>query len=98
MWVAVRTQEGTATYIWSSQGCVLEPVLPKKKGKRVLVAGDSVLRGIEAPVCRPHKLSREVCCLLVVIIHDTKKMLLGMGKVKDYCPFLLFHFIHRRLQ
>lgn len=70
----------------------------KKKGKRVLVAGDSVLRGIEAPVCRPHKLSREVCCLLVVIIHDTKKMLLGMGKVTDYCPFLLFHFIHRRLQ
>lgn len=49
------------------------------------------------PVCYPRRFSREVSCLLGAIVHDIK-MLLGMVKVKDCCPFLLFQFIHIRLQ
>lgn len=34
-----------------------------KKKQWVLVVGDSLLRGTKAPICRPDRESREVCCL-----------------------------------
>ena len=33
------------------------------KKKRVLVAGDSLLRGTEAPICQPDRESCDICCL-----------------------------------
>lgn len=60
-----------------------------KKMGRVLVTGDFILRGIEAPICHPHNLSRELCCLLGACIRDTRRRLLGMTKPEDYHLFLL---------
>lgn len=34
-----------------------------RKACKVLVIGDSLLRGTEAPICCPDSFSREVCCL-----------------------------------
>ena len=35
----------------------------KKKQQRVVAIGGSLLCGMEAPICRPDPLFREVCCL-----------------------------------
>ena len=35
----------------------------KKNTRRVIVVGDSILRGVEGPICRLDPLHREVCCL-----------------------------------
>jgi len=38
-------------------------IIAAQKSLRVWVKGDSVLRGMEMPICCPDNLSREVCCL-----------------------------------
>ena len=35
----------------------------EKKRQQVIVIGDSLMGGTEAPICRPNSLFREVCCL-----------------------------------
>ena len=47
-------------------GCLrpgIKPVL-KKNPRRVIVVGDSILRGVEGPICRPDPLHREVAASL----------------------------------
>lgn len=55
---------------------------------RILVIGDSVLRGTEVPICLPNNLSIEVCCLLGTYIQDIEKRIPGRIKL-EYCYHLL---------
>lgn len=55
-----------------------------------LLIGDSLLRGTEAPISYLDNLSREVCCLVGAPIWDTKKRLLGIIKLDDCYPLLVF--------
>ena len=52
-----------------------------KKRRRILVIEGSGLRGTEAPICCPDKLSREVCCLLGACVWDIRKRTLGRIKL-----------------
>ncbi|GAB0210389.1 hypothetical protein GRJ2_003504700 [Grus japonensis] len=63
----------------------------RKKKRRVLIVGDSLLRGTEAPICRPDRESREVYCLLGAKIQDVAKRVPQLVKSTDYYPLLLFH-------
>jgi len=62
---------------------------PQKR--RVVVVGDSLLRGTEAIVCGPDKMSREVCCLPGAKIRDVTERLTRLVKPTDRNPFLLVH-------
>ena len=57
----------------------------------MIVVGDSLLRGTEAPTCRPDALSREVCCLPGARIRDVTERLPSLVQSTDYSPLLLFH-------
>ena len=63
-------------------------VLAKKK-RRVVVVGDSLLRGTEGPICRPDPSHREVCCLLGAQVRDVAKELSGLVRPTDYYPLLV---------
>ena len=60
-----------------------------KKERRVLVIGDSLLRGTEAPICCPDNLSREVCCLPGACVRDVRKALPQLIKPEDYYPLVV---------
>ena len=49
-----------------------------KKKRRVIVIGDSLLRGTEGPICRPDPSHREVCCLPGARVRDVAKKLPGL--------------------
>ena len=56
-----------------------------------MVIGDSLLRGTEATICKPDKMNREVCYLLVAQICDVTERLIRVIKPTDSYPFLLVH-------
>ena len=60
-----------------------------KKKKRVIVIGDSLLRGREGPICRPDPSPREVCCLPGARVRDVAKKLPGLVWPSDYYPLLV---------
>ncbi|XP_074667595.1 uncharacterized protein LOC141917867 [Strix aluco] len=62
----------------------------KKNPRRVNVVGDSILRGIEGPICRPDPLHREVCCLPGACVKDLMAKLPVLVRPKDYYPLLVF--------
>ena len=62
-----------------------------KKKRRVVVVGDSLLRGIEAQVCREDPWTRQVCCLPGAQIRDVTEGLPKLIKPTDTYPFLLIH-------
>ena len=57
----------------------------------MIVVGDSLLRGTEAPTCRPDALSREVCCLPGARIRDATERLLSLVQSAGCYPLLLFY-------
>jgi len=57
----------------------------------VIVVGDSLLRGMEAPTFWPDALCREVCCYLGAHITDVTKRLSSLVQSTDCYPLLLFH-------
>lgn len=61
-----------------------------RKARNVLVIGDSLLRGTEAPICRPDDFSREVCCLPGARIRGVTERLPSLVTPTDYHPLLLF--------
>ena len=61
-----------------------------RKKQRVIVVGDSLLKGAEGPICRPDPLHREVCCLPGVRVKDVRKKLPSLVRPTDYYPLLLF--------
>ena len=55
-----------------------------KKERRVIVVGDSLLRGTEGPICWPDPTCREVCCLPGAHIRDIARKVLGLVCSSDY--------------
>ena len=60
-----------------------------KKKRRVIVIGDSLLRGTEGPMCRPDPSHREVCCLPGARVRDVAKKLPGLVRPSDCYPLLV---------
>jgi len=60
-----------------------------KKKRRVIVTGDSLLRGTEGPICRPDPSHREVCCLPGAWVREVAKKLPGLVRPSDYYPLLV---------
>jgi len=52
---------------------------------------DSLLRGIEAPICRPDREACKVCCLPGAKVRDVAKRVPQLVKSTDYYLLLLFH-------
>ncbi|KFV15623.1 hypothetical protein N340_04099, partial [Tauraco erythrolophus] len=61
------------------------------KKRRVMVIGDSHLRGSEGPICWADPALREVCCLLGDWVKDVSRKLPSLIQPTDYYPLLLFH-------
>ncbi|KAK4806799.1 hypothetical protein QYF61_005595 [Mycteria americana] len=62
-----------------------------RKKRRVIVVGDSLLRGTEGPICRTDPPLREVCCLPGARVKDITRILPSLVRPSDYYPLLLFH-------
>jgi len=60
-----------------------------RKDKRVVVIGDSLLRGTEGPICQPDPTRREVCCLPGAWVRDISRKLPGLIRLSDYYPLLI---------
>lgn len=57
--------------------------------RRVIVVGDSLLRGTEGPICRPDPTCREVCCLPGARVRDIARKLPNLVRPSDYYPLLI---------
>lgn len=62
-----------------------------RRKRRVVVIGDSLLRGTEAAICRPDQQVREVCCLPGAKVRDVAERLPRLFKPTDSYPLLLIH-------
>ena len=60
-----------------------------KKERRVIVVGDSLLRGTEGPVCRRDPTRREVCCLPAARVRDISRKLPSLIRPSGYYPLLI---------
>ena len=65
-----------------SAPCIM--TAPVKKKRRVIVIGDSLLRGTEGLICRPDPSHREVCCLPGAWVRDVARKLPGLVLPSDY--------------
>ncbi|KAK4832349.1 hypothetical protein QYF61_021878 [Mycteria americana] len=61
-----------------------------RKKRRVIVVGDSFLKGTEGPICRTDPPLREVCCLPGARVKDVTRVLPSLVRPLDYYPLLLF--------
>lgn len=62
-----------------------------RKACKVLVIGDSLLRGTEATIYCPDNFSREICCLPGACISDVTDRLSSLVNPTDYYLLVLFH-------
>lgn len=53
------------------------------------MVGDSLLRGIEGPVCQLDPSHREICCLPGARVRDITEKLPGLMQSSDYYPLLI---------
>ncbi|TRZ06778.1 hypothetical protein HGM15179_020329 [Zosterops borbonicus] len=60
-----------------------------KKKRRVVLVGDSLLRGTEGPICRPDPSHREVCCLPGARVWDITERLPRLIEPSDYYSLLI---------
>jgi len=60
-----------------------------RKEGRVIMVGDSLLRGTEGPICRPDLSHQEVCCLPEAWVRDVTRKLPGLVRSTDYFPLLI---------
>lgn len=56
-----------------------------KKWQQVVAVDDSILKGLEAPICRPDPLHRAVCCLPRAQIKDVTRKLSSAMQPSNYC-------------
>ena len=57
--------------------------------RRVVVIGDSLLRGTEEAICWPDHIRREVCCLPGEQVRDISRKPPGLIRPSDYYPLLI---------
>lgn len=62
-----------------------------RKKRRVIVVGDSLLRGTEGPICRTEPPLREVCYLPGAWVKDIARKPPSLVRPSDYYLLLLFH-------
>jgi len=55
-----------------------------RKKRRVIVAGYSLLKGTEGPICREDPPHREFCCLPEAWMRDTTRKLPSLVQPSDY--------------
>ena len=55
-----------------------------KTDRRVIVVGDSLLMGMEGPICTQDPTHREVCCLPGAQVKDTPRKLSDLVHPSDY--------------
>jgi len=60
-----------------------------KEKRRVIVIGNSLLRGTEGLICPPDPSHREVCCLPGAQVRDIARKLPGLVRPFGYYPLLL---------
>jgi len=60
-----------------------------RKKRRVIVIGNSLLRGTEGPICQPDPSHREVCCLPGARVWDVAKKLPGLVQPSHYYHLLV---------
>jgi len=60
-----------------------------KKKRRVIVVGDSILRGTEGPMCQPDPSHRKVCCLPRVQVKEAAGKFSGLVRPSDYYLLLV---------
>jgi len=60
-----------------------------RRKRRVIVIGDSLLRGTEGPICRLDPSHREVCCLPGARVRDVAKKLSDLVRPSDYYTLLV---------
>ncbi|RMC15471.1 hypothetical protein DUI87_07663 [Hirundo rustica rustica] len=60
-----------------------------KKKRRVIIVGDSLLRGTEGPICLLDASHREVCCLPGARIENITERLPALIQPSDYYPLLI---------
>ena len=56
-----------------------------KKKRQVIVAGRSLLKGTEGPICRADPPHREVCCLPGAWVRDITRKIPSLIRPSDYC-------------
>jgi len=59
------------------------------KKRRVIVIGNSLLKGTERPICQPDPSHMEVYCLPGAWVRDVAKKVPGMVQPSDYYPLLV---------
>jgi len=65
-----------------------------KKRQWVVIVGNSLLRGMEAPICQPDALPRVMCCLSGARhIRNVAKRLSSLIQSSCCSPLLLFHIV-----
>lgn len=62
-----------------------------RKKRRVVIIGNSLLRGTEDLVCHSDPSHREVCCLPEAWVRDVGRNITCLVKPSDYYPLLVFH-------
>lgn len=62
---------------------------PTKKKRRVIVIGDSLLKGTKGPICHPD-LQREVCYLRGARVKDVARRVTHLVRPSDYYSLLFF--------
>ncbi|KAF7240111.1 HAUS augmin-like complex subunit 7 [Varanus komodoensis] len=67
------------------------PTSTRKVRQRVIVVGDSLLRGTEAVVCRPNLETREVCCLPGTRIWHVMDRVERLVHSRGHQPLLVIH-------
>uniref|UniRef100_A0A8B9I413 Uncharacterized protein n=1 Tax=Anser brachyrhynchus TaxID=132585 RepID=A0A8B9I413_9AVES len=70
--------------------CLKTKTGSEKKERRVIVVGDSLLRGTERPICRVDPYHREVCSLPRAKIMDITRTFPSLVCSTDYYPLLIF--------
>ena len=74
---------------WVKQSTPHLMTVSTQKDGRGVVIGDSLLRGMEGPVCQPDPTRREVCCLPGARVRDISRKLPELIRPSDYYPLLI---------
>ena len=74
---------------WVKQSTPCLKTASTQKDRRVVVIGNSLLRGMEGSTCRSDPTCREVCCLPGARVRDVSRKLPGLIRPSDYYPLLI---------
>ncbi|XP_059573298.1 uncharacterized protein LOC132244815 [Alligator mississippiensis] len=62
-----------------------------RKKRQVLIIGDSILRGLEGPICRPDPMTWEVCFMPGAWVRDITESIPAYIRPTDQYPMVVIH-------